>query len=75
MTRNWDLTPRQTDVLRTLAEGKSLEDAASALDISIHTLKHHLVTAAERLGTTGQGRSVTIIQAVKLGYITLEEGT
>jgi DNA-binding NarL/FixJ family response regulator len=36
-----DLTPRQRDVLRLLAQGKRMKEIASDLDISVRTVENH----------------------------------
>ena len=36
-----ELTPRQREVLRLLAEGKRMKEIASELDISVRTVENH----------------------------------
>ena len=44
------LTPRQREVLRLLAEGKSLKEVAAALKISIKTVEFHKYRIMNQLG-------------------------
>ena len=43
------LTPRQLEVLRLLAEGKSNKEAAHALNVSLHTVETHRRNLQEKL--------------------------
>jgi DNA-binding NarL/FixJ family response regulator len=36
-----ELTPRQRDVLRLLAQGKRMKEIAAELDISVRTVENH----------------------------------
>ena len=65
-------TPRQLDVLVALgnAEG-DIDRAAAAIKISPNTLRVHLTAIAHKLGTSGEGRSATLIRAHRDGYIKL----
>jgi DNA-binding CsgD family transcriptional regulator len=44
------LTPRETDVLRLVAQGRSNREIAEALFISIPTVKRHLTNVLGKLG-------------------------
>jgi DNA-binding NarL/FixJ family response regulator len=44
------LTPRQREVLRLLAEGKSLKEVAAALEISVKTVEFHKYRIMTQLG-------------------------
>lgn len=44
------LTPRQRQVLRLIAEGKSTKAIAGELEISVKTVEHHRAALSERLG-------------------------
>ncbi len=44
------LTPRQEDVLRWFAMGKTLDETASILGLSVPTVKEHTIRLYERLG-------------------------
>jgi DNA-binding NarL/FixJ family response regulator len=61
------LTPRQREVLQYIAEGKSTKEIASALAVSVNTVKTHRLKLMEKLGVheiTGVVR-----YAAKLGLI------
>lgn len=53
------LTPREVEVLRWLAEGKTSEDVAAILGISAATVMFHCNKAAERLGTLNRTHTIT----------------
>jgi DNA-binding NarL/FixJ family response regulator len=46
------LTPRQRDVVRLLAEGRTMKEAAAALGVSPRTVETHKYQALEALGLT-----------------------
>ncbi len=64
-----DLTPRETDVLRLLAEGLSNRAIAYRLDISEHTVKFHLNAILGKLHA--QSRTEAVVNAIRLGLITV----
>jgi two-component system nitrate/nitrite response regulator NarL len=64
-----DLTPRELDVLRLLAEGLSNRAIALHLDISEHTVKFHLNAILDKL--TAQSRTEAVVTAIRLGLITV----
>jgi DNA-binding NarL/FixJ family response regulator len=45
-----ELTPRQRQVLRLVAEGKTTKEIATRLSISVKTVEYHKVSIAERVG-------------------------
>lgn len=63
------LTPRETDVLRLLAEGLSNRAIAHRLDISEHTVKFHLNAILGKLHA--QSRTEAVVAAIRLGLITV----
>ena len=50
MAREVSLTPRETDVLRGISDGKSNKEIARDLDIQEVTVKLHLKTLSRKLG-------------------------
>lgn len=66
-----DLTPRETDVLRHLAVGRSNRDIAAALGISEETVKTHVAHLFGKLQV--ENRAQAAVQALKRGLVTLEE--
>jgi DNA-binding NarL/FixJ family response regulator len=63
------LTPRELDVLRGAAQGKSNEEIAAALYISMHTVKNHIKSVLSKLGAADRTHAVTL--ALKRGFIDL----
>lgn len=61
------LTRRETDVLRSLADGGSTIDCARRLHLSVTTVKTHLRSANAKLGTTS--RTAATAKALGLGLL------
>jgi len=64
-----NLTPREIDVLRLIAEGNRNREIATRLFISEETVKVHVKHVMEKLGATDRTQAVTI--AIRRGIITL----
>ncbi|QQR39513.1 LuxR C-terminal-related transcriptional regulator [Devosia rhizoryzae] len=62
-----ELSDRERDVLRLLAEGKSSEAVAEALGITRRTVESHVANAGTKLG--GLNRVHTVVRAVRLNEI------
>ena len=45
----WQLTPRQCEILRLLAEGKSMKEVAAALNVATTTVAFHKYRLMQRL--------------------------
>lgn len=65
----FELTPRESEVLRHLAEGVSNKSIAFALDISEHTVKFHVNSIMGKLNA--QSRTEAVINATRSGLIPL----
>lgn len=65
------LTPRELDVLRQMALGKSNRDIAAALDLSEETVKTHVAHLLAKLQV--ENRAQAIVQSLKRGLVTLDE--
>lgn len=63
------LTQREKDVLRWIAQGKTVQDVGSILGISDHTVGEHLKKVRAKLDTTNSAHSV--VRALQLGLIAL----
>jgi DNA-binding NarL/FixJ family response regulator len=63
------LTPREIEVLRGAAQGKSNEEIAAALFISMHTVKNHIKSVLSKLGAADRTHAVTV--ALRRGFIDL----
>jgi DNA-binding NarL/FixJ family response regulator len=64
-----ELTPREIDVLRLLAEGFANREIASRLDISEHTIKFHIRSILAKLGASTRTEAVT--RGLRAGLIEL----
>lgn len=63
------LTPRETEVLRMLAEGLANKEIARRLKISEHTVKFHIGSILGKLSASSRTEAVTI--GIRLGLITV----
>jgi DNA-binding NarL/FixJ family response regulator len=70
-TASDDLTPRETDVLRQLALGRSNKEIAAALSIGEETVKSHVGSVFAKLQV--ENRAQAVVRAIRLGIVTLEE--
>jgi len=66
-----DLTPREREVLRHLALGRSNKEIANALSIGDETVKTHVGNLLSKLQV--ENRAQAIVQALKRGLVSLEE--
>ncbi|MDE3088363.1 MAG: response regulator transcription factor [Chloroflexota bacterium] len=64
-----ELTPRELEVLRLMAEGQSNKTIARALGISEHTVKFHVNAILGKLNV--QSRTEAVVHATRLGLILL----
>jgi NarL family two-component system response regulator YdfI len=55
-----EITSRETDVLRMLAEGLVNKDIAARLGISEHTVKFHVSSILDKLGASTRTEAVTL---------------
>ena len=62
-----DLTPRERDVLRLVAEGKSDADIARELVLSPHTVHRHVANILRKLGL--HSRAAAAAQAARAGLV------
>ncbi|WP_375787939.1 response regulator transcription factor [Bradyrhizobium sp. Pha-3] len=66
---DFELTPRELDVLALLAEGASNKMIAQRLGISVHTAKFHVGSLLDKLDATG--RTDAVAHAARRGVINL----
>ena len=64
-----DLTERELEVLRLVAEGLANKAIAARLSISDHTVKFHLNSLLRKLGA--QSRTDAVVRATRLGLLYL----
>ena len=57
------LTPRETDVLRTARDGKTVADIAAALHLSEGTVRNHLSAAMGKTGARTRAEAVRLASA------------
>lgn len=65
-----DLTARQVEVLRVLADGRTREAAAAELGIAYSTVRNHVTAVAERLDLE-RGNLLAIY--TRLGWLRVPE--
>jgi DNA-binding NarL/FixJ family response regulator len=63
-----ELTQRELDVLRLVAEGKTNAEIAQSLFVSVGTVKVHVERIINKLGVSD--RTQAAVRAVELGYLT-----
>ena len=61
------LSPRELDVLRLLAQGRSNKEIGSRLDLTEGTVKNHMTRVLEKLGALD--RTQAALRARELGLI------
>ena len=61
------LTPRECDVLTMFAKGLSYQDAAVALDLSVHTIGDHVKRIYKKMEV--RSRSEAVFEAVQNGWL------
>jgi NarL family two-component system response regulator LiaR len=66
-----NLTPRETEVLRHIALGRSNKEIASALAVGEETVKTHVASVLSKLQV--ENRAQAIVQALKRHLVSLEE--
>jgi NarL family two-component system response regulator LiaR len=66
------LTPRETEVLRLLAQGKSNKEIGAELVIGIKTVKTHVSSVLSKLGVSS--RTQAALHAVRTGLVSLHDG-
>lgn len=64
-----ELTERELEILRKLAEGLGNKQIASSLAISEHTVKFHISSILDKLGASSRTEAVTI--GIRMGLVLL----
>ena len=64
-----DLTPREQEVLRLLADGLPNKSIAERLTVSEHTVKFHVASILGKLGA--QSRTEAVVLATRSGLLPL----
>ena len=60
------LTPRETEVLRAVSEGRANKEIARELGISLHTVKFHLESLMHKLDASSRTEAVTRAMRLQL---------
>ncbi len=64
-----ELTPREIEVLRMMAEGLGNKEIAVRLGISDHTVKFHISSILAKVGASSRTEAVTI--GIRMGLVLL----
>lgn len=64
-----ELTPREVEVLRMMAEGLGNKELAARLGISDHTVKFHISSILAKVGASSRTEAVTL--GIRMGLISL----
>lgn len=60
------LTPREVEIARLVAAGRSTKGIATDLRISVRTVEVHIANAARKLGGTGSPKLRLVVFVVEL---------
>jgi len=61
------LTKREIEILRWTAQGKSSEEIANILHLSVNTINYHIKNSIAKLGTTN--KTAAAVTATLLGLL------
>lgn len=67
-----DLTPREMDVLRAVASGKTNKQVADALEISQSNVRNVITAILDKFGIPGSNRTMLVMVALRDGVIHLK---
>lgn len=66
------LTPREVEILRLIADGRSNQEIASGLVLSVRTVERHISNIYDKLGASGPGaRATATTYAHRSGLVTV----
>ena len=65
------ISPRQTEILKYVAEGLSNKSIADRLGISQHTVKNMIASIKNKLGTSDRTQSVVL--SMSCGWLSIDE--
>ncbi|MEY4907277.1 MAG: hypothetical protein RL260_995 [Pseudomonadota bacterium] len=61
------LIQREIDILRWTGDGKTAEEVASLLGLSVHTVHFHIKRAVAKLGVTN--KTAAVVRAMAMGFL------
>jgi two-component system nitrate/nitrite response regulator NarL len=67
-TRQFELTPRELEIVAAIVDGDSNRDIADRLDISLQTVKHHMTNIFDKTGASS--RLELAVFAIRHGLVT-----
>jgi DNA-binding CsgD family transcriptional regulator len=65
----WRLTDRESDVLKLLREGRSNEEIAAALEISVHTARTHVSRVLAKLYVRSRWQLLDVVSDVRVRLV------
>ncbi len=65
--RDYELTPRETEILELLVDGRTLKSAASSLGVSFHTIDNHVRSIYYKLHVNS--RALAVAKAIQEGLV------
>ncbi len=68
-----NLTSREAEVLQLIADGRTNDDIAEALGLSVKAIQAHLTNLYSKLGA--RNRTEAVVQAARRGLVVLDETT
>jgi len=68
IAKEFNLTSRQQEVLRHVAEGLSNKEIARELDIELPTVKHHVHQILRKLGVTRRTAAIALVHRPSAGF-------
>jgi two-component system nitrate/nitrite response regulator NarL len=71
ITKHWDLTPRQKQVIAAIAAGKTNKEIGQEMKIAVNTVKRHLTDIFDRVGASN--RAELIAMAFKHRAVSIED--
>jgi two-component system, sensor histidine kinase LadS len=66
LTQKWDLTSREIDVLKLIADGSSNKEIADSLFISVNTVKYHIKNIYSKLQSSGRVKTFLKIATISI---------
>jgi len=65
-TKKYNLTRRELEIIRYIANGKNNAEIANTLKVSLSTIKHHVSSILNKLNVTSRAEAVSMAIKQKL---------